>query len=148
MADKSYSIHGVQAFARSAFSYFSKKESKILFAAILISLIWHLFWINFITVVSPYKAVKQAKISAVSFLGPLLSHSNPIIGVSPREMSVLESRFSKIISTFKTMDNQEKGLSHSLAKEIGQASFDKGAVFNEKVDAALSGPKLQAQDNY
>lgn len=68
-------------------------KEKALAAAVIISAVWHLFWLSAITVVSSPGAGPRTKFSKVSFLGPILETATAQVQAAPSERSLLEKRY-------------------------------------------------------
>jgi len=66
---------------------------RILFYALLVSLVWHLFWISAIKVIVSKPPKAEVKFGRVSFLGPILSRSAIELKISPHQRSFLEKRY-------------------------------------------------------
>lgn len=70
------------------------KTSRILISAIILSAVWHIFWISAVTVVVVPKAPsKSVKFSSVSFLGPILEQGMLKVSVAPHELSASEKEY-------------------------------------------------------
>ncbi|MCM8761061.1 MAG: hypothetical protein NC938_02270 [Candidatus Omnitrophica bacterium] len=72
-------------------------DYKILFLALLVSLVWHLFWLSAVKVVSSGESAKAVKFSKVSFLGPILTRVGMEVRAHPAARSKPEKRFLKVI---------------------------------------------------
>lgn len=69
-------------------------KEKILFAAILLSLLWHLFWVVAVKVVVVPPNNRPVKFSKIAFLGAILPERSALeVRLEPRERSVLERRY-------------------------------------------------------
>jgi hypothetical protein len=68
-------------------------KEKALAVAVIVSAIWHLFWLSAITVVSSPQAGPRVKFSKVSFLGPILEAAPTQMQAAPAERSPLEKRY-------------------------------------------------------
>lgn len=76
-----------------------KDEGYRIFAfAIAASLLWHLFWIFAVAIVSKPDSARQVKFSKVSFLGPLLGKSSMDLQARPKEPSFLENRYLGLVN--------------------------------------------------
>lgn len=64
--------------------------------AIAISLIWHVFWLSAIKIVSSRMPESPVKFSKIAFLGPILSGLNMEVRASPASRGMLEIRYRKI----------------------------------------------------
>lgn len=65
----------------------------ILAIAVMLSLIWHLFWISAIKVVVMPNRTEPVRFSKVSFLGPILTKVTMDVRAEPRKQSFLEKRY-------------------------------------------------------
>ncbi len=72
-------------------------KDRILIIAIVISVVWHIFWISITTIVAP-KERRPIKFSRVSFLGPILERGALEVRLEPRERSFLEKHYLSGIS--------------------------------------------------
>ena len=101
---------------------------RIFVLAILASLVWHLFWLSTIAIISNPTNARSAKFSKVSFLGPLLGKSSMELQARPKERSFLEMRYlgearrlsqtpAQAIAT--TADKYEDGNDDTAAPEHG-----------------------------
>lgn len=118
-----------------------EEASRIFFAAILISLLWHLFWLSTIAIVSR-PDVRNVRFSKVSFLGPLLGKGAMELAVRPKERSFLEERY---IAVAKLLQTPTAGIINvPVGYESGSDPFH---ARDEKlialIDEALSGEKLE-----
>lgn len=68
-------------------------KDKIFISAILISALWHLFWLSALTVVVVPKDTKPLKFSGVSFLGPILEENMLKVSVAVHERLASEKRY-------------------------------------------------------
>ena len=68
-------------------------KEKVLISALLLSVVWHVFWLSMINVSVVPKVNKQIKFSGVSFLGPILDRGAMKLSVESRERTTLESRY-------------------------------------------------------
>jgi len=69
--------------------------AKIFALALLASLLWHLFWLSTINIVSRPDNERPVRFSKVSFLGPLLGKGAMELQVRPKERTFFESRYLK-----------------------------------------------------
>ncbi len=69
---------------------------RMLMIAIAVSLIWHVFWLSAIKIVSGRMPKSSVKFSKVAFLGPILSGLNMEVRASPASRGMLEIRYRKI----------------------------------------------------
>ena len=68
-------------------------KNKVLVAAIVFSVVWHIFWLSAFKVVVVPKVKMAVKFSNVSFLGPILERSVVSVDVKPRERTILEKNY-------------------------------------------------------
>jgi hypothetical protein len=69
---------------------------RILMIAITVSLIWHVFWLSAIKIVSSQTPKSPVRFSKIAFLGPILSGLNMEVRASPASREMLEIRYRKI----------------------------------------------------
>ena len=68
-------------------------DYRILALAVLVSLLWHLFWLSAIKIVVREPKNGPVKFSGVSFLGPVFERGAMNLKVQPRERVFLEKRY-------------------------------------------------------
>lgn len=68
-------------------------KEKFLVYAILLSAIWHIFWLSAFKVVVVPKAKKGVRFSNVSFLGPILEKGVLSVNVKAHEKTDLEKKY-------------------------------------------------------
>ncbi len=78
---------------KSALKIFKDESYRIFAISIMASLIWHLFWMSAIVIVSRPDDKHNVKFSKVSFLGPLLEKGAMELQARPKERSFLETRY-------------------------------------------------------
>ena len=69
---------------------------RILMIAIAVSLMWHLFWLSAVKIVSSPPPESAVKFSKVAFLGPILAGSGMEVRASPASRGLLEIRYRNI----------------------------------------------------
>ena len=69
---------------------------RILIIAIAVSLLWHIFWLSAVKIVSSPMPRSPVKFSKVSFLGPILTGVGMEVRASPVSRSMLERRYRKM----------------------------------------------------
>ena len=121
-----------------------KDEGWRIFAlAILASVIWHLFWLSTITIVSNPANTRSVKFSKVSFLGPLLGKGGMELQAQPKERSFLEMRY---LGQSRRLA-QIPGQAIATAADKYEGGNDAYHLRDEKmtalIDDALSGEKLE-----
>ena len=79
--------------AKTLSKIFKDEGWRIFALAILASLVWHLFWLSTIAIVSSPVNARSVKFSKVSFLGPLLGKGSMELQARPKERSFLEIRY-------------------------------------------------------
>jgi len=72
-------------------------KEKAFAAAVIVSAVWHIFWLSAITVVSSPGHGARVKFSNVSFLGPILETAPVEVRATPAERSLLERRYLDIV---------------------------------------------------
>ena len=111
--------------------------------AILASLLWHLFWLSTISIVSSPENSRPIKFSKVSFLGPLLGKGTMELQARPKERSFLEKRY--LVAVDALQRRPESGVDLTIDKyETGNNAYhlrDEGLT--AAIDDALSGEKLE-----
>lgn len=68
-------------------------KDKVLLYAILLSAVWHVFWLSSVSVVVVPKQAKQVKFSGVSFLGAMPDRSPIRVSAVPHERTAPEKRY-------------------------------------------------------
>ena len=121
-----------------------KAESWRIFAlAILASLVWHLFWLSTISIISNPDNTRSVKFSKVSFLGPLLGKGSMELQARPKERSFLEMRY--LGDARRLSQRPEQAIRAAADKyEGGNDAYhlrdNRMVAF---IDDALSGKKLE-----
>jgi hypothetical protein len=114
---------------------------RIFITAIAASLLWHVFWLSAVKVVSEPANRRAVKFSKVSFLGPFLERGAINLRVQPRERAFLEKRYLLTAGNFAgdTAPRQEAEAykyepdgTERLLSDKNMANF---------IDEALAGPK-------
>ena len=119
------------------------KFDKVLLAAIIISLAWHLFWVYGVTVVVDPGKTGTVKFSKISFLGPILERGALEVRVARGERTFLEKRYLAQIGRMvpliddAVIDIRPEGL---IEKDIHASS---GPAVARAVKEALSASKLE-----
>ena len=112
--------------------------------AILLSLVWHIFWLSAINIVVMPNRTKAVKFSRVSFLGPLLTKGVMEITAKPKEQSFLEKRY---VSSLDNVVYRQAALSKALYAryyEEGDGRRPSGAEkLKYLIDDSVSEPKLE-----
>jgi len=72
-------------------------KKNILIIALVVSFVWHLFWISAVRVVTNPADIESTKFSKVFFLGPLLSRGLLDVRFAPRSPTFLEDRFDRMV---------------------------------------------------
>ena len=121
---------------------FKDESYGVFIIAILASLLWHLFWLSTISIVSNPDNTRPVKFSKVSFLGPLLGKGAMEFQARPKERSFLEKRYLKMVNSLPV--RPEDGL--SLADGRYETENDLSRLRDETmialIDDALGGEKL------
>lgn len=111
--------------------------------AILISLIWHLFWLSAVRVVTKPSKREQVKFSKVSFLGPILQRGAIDLRVRPRPKSFLEERYAGFTSGLADSPARKEENRYNEYEQV----TDSGAPIDKKmtdlIDEALGSSKSQ-----
>lgn len=114
-------------------------KDKIFIAAILFSIIWHVFWLSIVTVVVTPEAKAPIKFSKVSFLGPLPGRGVIEASLMPKEQTFLEGRYLRMVKRLII-----------LSPAVGQIPPDEGFVeryekaLTPLIEEALGASKLEA----
>lgn len=115
---------------------------RILIAAMLISLFWHLFWLSAVKIVTAPGATKPIKFSKVSFLGPILERGAIELGLKPHDRSFLEKRYPLITYDMLNRPGQTGGadLEYGTLDDIRFHSDNK---LEGLIGEAVRGDKLE-----
>jgi hypothetical protein len=116
---------------------------RILILAIAVSLVWHLFWLSTVKIVSGPVRREAVKFSKVSFLGPILSGISMDLRAAPASRSFLERRYRAMTAAAFSRDGQP-GMG-AASKHDADAAPSKETVggFSLAIDDAVSGEKLE-----
>lgn len=118
---------------------------RVFLLALILSLIWHIFWLSVIKVVAASEPKSSVKFSRVSFLGPILTKDNAGLRVEPKKLSFLEKHYFK---TIEILINTDIDSGRSL-RDPRDYMPDSGSrppgedVMASLVDKAISGQKLE-----
>jgi hypothetical protein len=110
--------------------------------AILVSLLWHLFWLSTITIVSRPDSSRHVKFSKVSFLGPLLGKGAMELQARPKERSFLEMKYLGTFSRLSQQPDRTYAASVNTYENNG-AYHSRDETMTALIDDALSGEKLE-----
>jgi hypothetical protein len=116
---------------------------RILIIAIAASLVWHIFWLSAIKIVSGPAPRSPVRFSRVAFLGPILTGAGMEVRASPASRGLLERRYRDIMGkAFYTEDmlSNPPGFKYESRRAPGQA----GQKFLSAIDEAVAGKKLEA----
>ena len=91
--------------ATAVFKKMLNEGGWIFLSAILISLVWHLFWISAVRIVYKADDTDRVKFSKVSFLGPIFEGRVANISAQPKERSFLEKRYLENLGSIKSGGN-------------------------------------------
>ena len=122
---------------------FKDESYRIFMFAILISLVWHLFWLSTITIVSKPEGASSLKFSKVSFLGPLLGNSTMELQARPKERSFLENRYADAVNHLSGNPEPEFGLFADRYESGNDAYHLRDERLTASIDDALSGEKFE-----
>ena len=112
--------------------------------AILLSFVWHIFWLSAVNIIVMPNRTKAVKFSRVSFLGPLLTKGVMEITAKPKEQSFLEKRY---VSLFDNIADKQPAMTNIVY--AGYYEEDAGLLSSEDeklkglIDDSVSGPKLE-----
>jgi len=114
---------------------------RILILALGVSLLWHLFWLSAVKIVSAPKQHAPVKFSKVSFLGPFLERGAINLRVQPKERAFLEKRYTDLSSGIVGDDTSGEDISaRKYEPGVNADSLtERGLV--ALIDEALSGAK-------
>ena len=101
----------------------------ILLAAIAVSLLWHIFWLSALKIVSSPLRKEAVNFSKVSFLGPILSRVSMEVRAAPAAQSLLERRYHRLAEPAQAKHDEASAGSGSERDSYGPA---------KKVDMRLS----------
>ena len=125
-------------------SKISKDEGWRIFAlAILASLVWHLFWLSTINIVSNPANARSVKFSKVSFLGPLLGKGSMELQARPKERSFLEMRYLGEARRLSQMPAQAIATTADKYEDGNDAYHLRDERMITFIDDALIGEKLE-----
>lgn len=124
---------------------------KVLSAAILISLAWHLFCMSVVKVIPAKAGPSQVRFSKVAFLGQILSKVSLGVKAGTRERTFLEKRFNSMYSS--RAEAALVSVESSKAPEGGRAAEVRTGADTERkiaymIEDAVSGPKVEADRVY
>ena len=130
--------------ASKALSKIFKDESYGIFMiAILASLLWHLFWLTTISIVSNPDNTRHVKFSKVSFLGPLLGKGAMEFQAMPKERSFLEKRYLRITGALPALPEDDLSPAAGKYEKENDLSRLRDEEMIALIDDALSGEKLE-----
>lgn len=119
----------------------SLSRYRIFIAAIVISFLWHMFWLSAVKIVSAPSIGKPVKFSKVSFLGPFLARGAISLRVQPKEKGFLEKRYRMMAAnTAGGGVVQQGGEVYRYEPDAGARLLD-GRSMADFVDEALAGPR-------
>ena len=116
---------------------------RIFALAILASLLWHLFWLSTICIVSSPANPRAVKFSKVSFLGPLLGKGGMELQARPKERSFLEMRYLGEARHLAQMPAQSISMTADKYEDSNDAYYRRDEQMTALIDDALSGEKLE-----
>jgi type II secretory pathway component PulC len=111
--------------------------------AIILSIMWHIFWLSIITVVVTPKESRPIKFPKVSFLGPILEKGALEVRLALRERSFLEKRYLAKVQDMAA--GQEMELKDLATKEDSRKDFYvlSDGNLTALIEKGLSSPKLK-----
>ena len=133
--------------AKTLLRIFKDEGYRVFALAILASLLWHLFWLSTISIVSRPDNARSIKFSKVSFLGPLLGKGTMELQARPKERSFLEKRYLAVVKSLPQRPGSAVNLTIDKY-ETGNDAYhlrDDGLVAS--INDALSGEKLEPSYN-
>jgi len=130
--------------ARTMLKVFKEEGCRVFALALLASLLWHIFWISTITIVSKPGSAHPVKFSKVSFLGPLLGRGAMELQARPKESSFLEKRYLDDgrgrLSQEAPLQTQEEIYGYA---EENDTYYLRDEEMVASIDEALSGEKFE-----
>ena len=122
---------------------FKDEGLRIFVLAILASLLWHLFWLSSIAIVSNPVNTRSVKFSKVSFLGPLLGNGGMELQARPKERSFLEMRYLGKAQRSAQKPGQSIGIAADKDESDNDAYYLRDERMTALIDDALGGEKLE-----
>lgn len=115
---------------------------RVLMIAILLSFVWHIFWLSAIKVTSSSGRINTVKFSKISFLGPILTRSPIEARVEPKDKSFLENRYA--LAAENVSDRKTWRINDAFVKGVfAGTSHPNNETLAALIDEAVSGPKLE-----
>ncbi len=129
--------------AKAILKVFKDEGWRIFALAILASLIWHLFWLSTIVIVSKPVNSRSVKFSKVSFLGPLLGKGSMELQARPKESSFLEMRYLDAVGRLSQRPEQTVKIAAYRYESGNDAYHLRDERIITLIDDALIGKKLE-----
>ena len=107
--------------------------------ALAVSLVWHLFWLSAVKVVTEPANRKAIKFSKVSFLGPFLERGAINLKVQPKERAFLEKRYLKAAGDSIGYAPQHEGTAYKYEPD-GRTHILNDRSMAGLIDEALTAP--------
>ncbi|MDO8526017.1 MAG: hypothetical protein Q7S07_05990 [Candidatus Omnitrophota bacterium] len=132
--------------AKSALKIFKDENYRIFAISILTSLVWHLFWMSTIVIVSRPDNKHNVKFSKVSFLGPLLGKGAMELQARPKERSFLETRYLGRSNRSPALAMESMSLAGPRYESGNDAYHLMDGRMTASIDDALDGKKPEPSD--
>lgn len=129
--------------AKAILKIFKDEGWRIFALAILASLVWHLFWLSTIVIVSKPINSRSVKFSKVSFLGPLLGKGSMGLQARPKDSSFLETRYLSVAGHLAQRPEQDINISAYKYEGGNDAYHLRDERMITFIDDALAGEKLE-----
>lgn len=113
-------------------------KDRVFISAVLVSIVWHIFWMLAIKVVVVPTKTEPIRFSKVSFLGPILGRSVPELRIEPKKQTFLEKRYIRKIEEM-LFDRYELDIKYIDTK--GELLSDKKLSY--QIKDAISGSKIE-----
>ncbi len=116
-------------------------KNRVFIIALAVSLLWHLFWISTIKIISKPGRSGKVKFARVSFLGPILNKGTLELKVRPKDRSFLEKRYMRAAAGMPDKDiaRSATGAFKYKPRLSPQMKYEDKLV--DLIDESLSGQK-------
>lgn len=116
-------------------------QDPVFIVAILVSAIWHIFWLSIVSVSTVPREIDSIRFSKVSFLGPMPASRALEMRVEPGSRSLPEKRFFKFIENLTPPDEFLQKTGH----DIDAPYKEEDGVFTSLVKDSLAASKLEPE---
>ncbi|MFA6078346.1 MAG: hypothetical protein WC779_01175 [Candidatus Omnitrophota bacterium] len=117
--------------------------SSIFLYAIIISFVWHIFWLSAVSIVATPKDRGVLKFSTVSFLGPILERGALEVRMKRDQLSFLEKRYLAMVESIARSfewNKNEAGMNEAQEKNFSVSGDAKLAIY---IKEAIGASKLE-----